>query len=77
MSVTPPKPHDELIAVASRLSRAAPNTWAEFTRAFEAYTGSIKDSCVHAPSDKILQAQGRALQCEDIAKHLAEAIKQK
>jgi hypothetical protein len=77
VSITPPRPHDALIAVASRLSRAAPNQWDEFMKAFEAYSASCRDDCVQAAADKVLLAQGRARHCVELSKYFAEAIKQK
>lgn len=77
MSVTPPKPKDELASAAARLSRAAPNTWADFMKAFEVYTADLKDACVHAAADKILLTQGRAQQCVDLSSLFTNAIKQK
>lgn len=74
MTVTPPKPHDELALVAARLSRAAPNTWDEFIKAFEVYATVRKDSCVQAPADKVLLAQGRAQQCVELSSLFRNAI---
>lgn len=73
MTVTPPKPKDELATVAARLSRAAPNTWVEFIKAFEAYTTERKDGCVQAAADKVLLAQGRAQQCVELSSLLTSA----
>ncbi len=77
MSITPPKSHDVLVEVAARLSRAAPNTWTEFTAAFAAYTDDRKDGCVQAPADRILITQGKAQQCVELLSLLKQAIKQK
>lgn len=66
MSVTPPKPQDELIAVASRLSRAAPTQWAEFMKAFDVYSDVFQAGCIQAKADEVLVAQGRARQCVDL-----------
>lgn len=77
MSVTPPKPKDELQAVATRLSRAAPETWQAFMKAFEVYTNEARDQCVHAPANRVLIAQGRAQQCVDLSSLFTETIKQK
>ena len=77
MSVTPPKPHDELMLAAARLSRAAPNMYAEFLKAFEVFTTQAKDSVVNAASDKVLLAQGRARSCVELLGHLTDATKQK
>ena len=74
MSITPLKPRDELALVAARLSRAAPSTWDEFIKIFEAYTADRKDSCVQAPADKILLAQGRAQQCVELSSLFKNAI---
>lgn len=76
MTVTPPKPKDELQAVAARLSRAAPETWQAFIKAFEVYTDEARDACVQAPADKVLKAQGRAQQCVDLSALFTTAIKQ-
>ena len=75
MSVTPPKPHDELALAAARLSRAAPNSWDDFVKAFEAFTGTRKDACIQAPADKVLLAQGRAQQCVELSSLFTNAIK--
>lgn len=75
MSVTPPKPHDELALAAARLSRAAPNSWVDFVSAFEAYAAVKRDACVQAPADKIFQAQGKAQQCAELSLLLSNAIK--
>ena len=77
MSVTPPKPHDELLAVASRVSRAAPNTWVEFLKAFEAYTDVRRDACVQSVADQVLINQGRARQCVELIALFNDAAKQK
>ena len=74
MSVTPPKPHDELALVAARLSRAAPNTWDEFMKAFEDYTAVRRDACIQAPADRVLLAQGRAQQCVELSSLFSKAI---
>lgn len=74
MSVTPPKPKDELAIVAARLSRTAPNTWDDFIKAFEAYARERKDACVQAPADKVLVAQGRAQQCVELSSLFTNAI---
>jgi hypothetical protein len=74
VSITPPKPHDELSAVAARLSRAAPNTWDEFIKAFEAYAAVRRDACVQAPADRVLIAQGRAQQCVELSSLFMNAI---
>ena len=77
MSVTPPKPHDELLAVASRLSRAAPNNWAEFLKVFSDYADARRDACVQSDADKVLLNQGRARQCVDLLTLFNNAAKQK
>lgn len=74
MTTTPNRPHDELMLVAARLSRATPNTWDEFLKAFEAYSSDRSRDCVAAPYDKIYLAQGRAQQCAELAKLFREAI---
>jgi len=76
VSTTPPKPKDELQAVAARLSRAAPETWQAFIKAFEVYTNEARDACVQAPADKVLKAQGRAQQCVDLSSLFSSAHKQ-
>lgn len=74
MSVTPPKPKDELATAAAYLSRAAPNKWVDFVKAFEAYAAERKDSCVQAPADRVLLAQGRAQQCVELSSLFMNAI---
>jgi hypothetical protein len=73
VSITPTKPHDELSIVAARLSRAAPNMWEEFVKAFDVYAATVAGACVHAASDKVLNAQGRAQQCADLSSLLKNA----
>lgn len=77
MSVTPPKPKDVLLIVAARLSKAAPNTWAEFVTAMEVYVREAELACVKAPADAVLLAQGRARQCHDLLTIFHDAVKQK
>jgi len=74
VTVTPPKPKDELALTAAHLSRAAPSSWADFMKAFEAYTAERKDSCVQAPADRVLLAQGRAQQCVELSSLFTTAI---
>ena len=74
MTVTPPKPHDELALVAARLSRAAPNSWDDFVRAFEAYAEVRRDACIQAPADRVLIAQGKAQQCVELSSLFSKAI---
>jgi hypothetical protein len=76
VSITPPKPQDELALVAARLSRAAPNSWDDFVKVFAAYVQLRKDGCVQAPADKVLLAQGRAQQCMELHTLFTEGIKQ-
>jgi len=76
VSITPPKPKDELQAVAARLSRAAPETWQAFIKAFDVYRAEAFDQCVQAPADKVLKAQGRAQQCVDLFSLFSTAHKQ-
>lgn len=77
MTITPPKPKDNLMSVAARLSRAAPNTWPELIEAFEVFTRDRESACVQAPSDKVLLAQGMARQCIELLTLLKDAAKQK
>ena len=74
---TPPKAKDTLVAVAGRLARAAPNTWIEFIDAFSAYHRERESVCVHAPSDRVLVAQGGARQCQELLSLFTDAVKQK
>jgi hypothetical protein len=76
VSVTPPKPKDELQAVAARLSRAAPETWQAFIKAFEVFTEEAVHQCVQAPADKVLKAQGRAQLSVDLSSLFSTAHKQ-
>lgn len=66
MSVTPPKPHDDLTAAAARLSKAAPNSWDEFIKALVAYTDVRRDACVQVTVDRVQIAQGKAQQCVEL-----------
>jgi hypothetical protein len=75
VTVTPIKPHDVLAIAAAQLSRAAPNTWAEFLKAFEAYACIYKDACVQAPADQVLKAQGKAQGCVELSSLFINAIK--
>jgi hypothetical protein len=74
VSITPPKPKDELALAAAHLSRAAPNSWSDFVKAFEALTVERKDNCVQAPADRVLLAQGRAQQCVELSSLFTNAI---
>ena len=67
MSVTPPKPKDELQTAATRLSRAAPEFWKPFMKAFEAYQAEAIDTCINAPANRVLEAQGRVRQLRDLS----------
>lgn len=60
---------------AARLSRAAPKSWEDFVKAFEAFTEVRKDGCVQATADKVVLMQGRAQQCVEISSLFTEAIK--
>lgn len=75
MSTAPPKPKDNLLAAAARVSRAAPNMWAEFMVEMEAYTRSREVACVHAPADRVLLAQGGARQCTELLTLFHDAAK--
>lgn len=66
MAVTPPKPHDDLTAAAGLLARQAPNAWDNFVAVFEKYTGHRVGVCASAPPDKIFQAQGAAMLCNEL-----------
>lgn len=77
MSVTPPKPKDVLGTAAARLSKAAPNTWAEFMAAIGEYTRERELACIRAPADQILITQGKAQMCGEILALLTEAVKPK
>lgn len=77
MSVTPPKPKDVLQEAAAHLSRAAPNKYDEFVKAFEVYLDEHAAACVHAASDKVLIAQGRARALTDLSSLFINAIKPK
>jgi hypothetical protein len=74
VSITPPKPKDELALAAAHLSRAAPNSWADFVKAFEVYMRVRKDECVQAPADRVLLAQGRAQQCVELSSLFTNAV---
>ncbi len=75
MSTTPPKPKDNLQVAAARLSRAAPNMWAEFLVEMEAYARSRESACVQAPADRVLLAQGGARQVNELLALFHEAAK--
>lgn len=77
MSPTPPKPKDNLLLAAARLSKAAPNTWPDFIAAFEEFARDRESACVQAPSDRVLLAQGMARQCIELLTLLKDAAKQK
>lgn len=77
MSITPPKPKDVLATAAARLSRAAPNTWAEFMSAMDEYARERELACIHAPADKVLITQGKAQQSRELFSLLIDAAKQK
>jgi hypothetical protein len=74
VAVTPNRPHHELSLAAAKLSRAAPNQWEQFVKAFEMYTAVAVQACVAAPPDKVLIAQGQARQSAEILNLLNEAI---
>lgn len=77
MSITPPKPKDNLALAAARLSKAAPNTWGEFTEALVAFARERSDACVLAQADKVLLAQGMARQCNELLALFTDAAKLK
>jgi len=77
VTVTPPRPKDNLATEAARLSRAAPNAWAPFVTAFEEFARDREIACVHAPADRVLLAQGMARQCIELLTLLNDASKQK
>jgi hypothetical protein len=77
VSVTPPKPKDELQSAADRLSRSAPNQWAEFIEAFVRLTEEKRDACVQSPADQVLLAQGKARQCVELLALFTAPAKQK
>ncbi len=77
MSITPPKPKDRLTLAAARLSKAAPNTWVEFMSEFGEYLREKELACVQAPADRVLNAQGRAQQLQELCTLLLDAAKQK
>lgn len=74
MSITPPKPRDDLATAAAHLSRAAPNSWVNFIEAFDAYTALRVSACVQAPADKVLVTQGKAQQCAELSSLFTNAI---
>jgi len=77
VSTTPPKPKDKLALAAARLSKAAPNAWVEFMSDFGEYVRDRELACVQAPSDRVLNAQGRAQQLQELCSLLLDAAKQK
>lgn len=77
MSVTPPKTKDVLASAAARLSRAAPNQWAETIAALEKYVRERELACVQAPADRVLIAQGMARQCQELLTLFTDEAKQK
>jgi hypothetical protein len=77
VSVTPLKPNDELTLAADRLSRSAPRQWEEFIATVKVCLRERELACVQAPADKVLQAQGRALQLQELLVLLTSPPKQK
>ena len=53
-------PEQDLIVAASRLSRAAPESWDEFLKAFHLYGWDLANQLVASPRDMVYIAQGRA-----------------
>lgn len=72
---TPLKTHEELALAAARLSRAAPNHWADFLKVFAEHTLAHKDACVQAVADRVLITQGRAQLCVELCSLFTDAEK--
>jgi hypothetical protein len=49
-----------LIIAAARLSRASPESWDEFLKAFHLYAWDLAELLVSSPPDMVHIAQGRA-----------------
>ena len=53
-------PEQNLILAAARLSRASPESWDEFMKAFHLYSWDQANLLVASPPDMVYIAQGRA-----------------
>lgn len=77
MTATPLKPEDELTIAANRVSRSAPQQWAEFIKAVELYSRLKDQACIAAPADQVLKAQGKALQIQELLNLFTATPKQR
>lgn len=59
-------PQEQLIVMAEQMKRAAPLAYEAFLGAFRNYTNAQVYNCVHASSDVLHVAQGRAQNCAQI-----------
>jgi hypothetical protein len=68
------QPKDQLSLAAAQIARAAPKSWAEFLAVLATLTASAQHECMHAPSDKMQVAQGRAQQLTELGILFGDAI---
>lgn len=76
MSLAPLRPLDHLTIAAARLARTSPTSWDEFLKALNVVSAERAASCVQAPHDQVVLAQGMARQISELHTLFTGAVAQ-